>query len=128
MILLGDPKYFEIPKEEIGAYTTDIFFYPMPFALVGSILIGFFFNIFGRRLAIFISCLMCTICIVLVPYTSPNYFYLVLNSVMLGTFIVPLITVPLSNDYVKTESMGLATSIKSLGFNFAQLFVFAVMF
>ena len=61
MIMLQDSDYFKIPKEKIGTASVDLFFYPMPFAMVSAIIMGYVFNIYGRRIPLLLSSLVASI-------------------------------------------------------------------
>jgi MFS family permease len=74
VFLLSNPDYFNVPASKIG-YTAGLLnFVGYPGAIIGSIFVGYAFDIFGRRFTLAASLYACSILIAIVPFTSPNIF------------------------------------------------------
>lgn len=100
----------------------------MPFAMIGTILMGYVFNMYGRRIPLLFSCLVASFCIILAPYTAPSYGWLLFLLIIMSFCIVTLIQAPLINDYVEESSRGKACSVRSFGNNLGYVFVFGFLF
>lgn len=128
LLMLQHKDYFNIDKKEIGTYTVNLFFYPLPCAILCTIFIGYIFNLYGRLVPILICCLVSSSTLGLTPLTSPNYLYLLLLLCFYSAAVVSLIQVPFVNDYVCSSSRGRAISFRSFGYQGSMMFLFGVLF
>lgn len=96
--------------------------------MIGTILIGYIYDIFGRKVTIVSTILLGALTIFLVPLASPHvYPWLVILRIMISLSYLAPNCQPLINDYVKKESRGRASSFEQFGMIFGQLFTFLVV-
>jgi len=103
---------FDIPPDKIGATSGLLIFVSMPVAIVGTAFIGYVYDIFGRRLTLFLSFFIGSILIALVPWTSPNVvpWLLVLRAAIQLCLCAP-VSSPLTADYIHKDSIGKGVSM-----------------
>jgi MFS family permease len=94
---------------------------------VSSIFSGYSFEIFGRKITLFLSLLLTAFTITIMPYSSPSLLLLTLCRVGVTVFIAPLYSHPLVNDYVAKESRGKAFAFSAIGALIGDLIVFVVI-
>ena len=78
IFLLQHKDYFNTPKEDIGKRSNALIFYSIPIAMISTFIVGQIFDAIGRRPTLFFSILLGCFCMVLVPYTAPNFYLLLL--------------------------------------------------
>lgn len=70
--MLRDPKYFAISSRQIGRVNSSLIFIAMVATIPISLVSGFCYDMFGRKmLIIFNSLMMCLLCYWM-PYTAPD--------------------------------------------------------
>ena len=98
--LLEDKDYFNI-KENLSSVSSNLNFYCVPAQMVMVLFAGFTYDIFGRRITIFLSLVLCSICAFFMPYTSPHiYPWLLITKLLCTMSIQPCFSHPLINDYI----------------------------
>lgn len=111
--LLTNKDYFAIDSKEVAKVSSDLNFYALPFQILMTFVGGFLYDIFGRRITIFISFFGCGISCFFVPYTYPNiYPSLLIVKILFTSFLQPTISNPLINDYITEDSRGRAFALK----------------
>lgn len=71
------------------------------------LLMGFLFDIIGRRKVLFTCFLISGISAILTPFCAPSiYPWLLIDRIFLQMAVTPLMANPLVNDYVAPESRG----------------------
>ena len=100
-----------------------------PCAIVGTFSAGYLFDIFGRRLTLFIAFFMGSIGVCLVPWTSPSIWPgLYSVRIMITMFLSAPAANPLLADYIHKEAIGKAASLVGLGFILGEVVSMAVLF
>jgi MFS family permease len=125
--LLKDPEFYNIPKSEIGRVTSDITFYGLIFGLLITLVIGYVFDIAGRRLTLFFTLVISSVLVALMPYVAPSIILLII--LRLG-IVLPMSACgsqPLVNDYVKKDFRGRAIAMASFGIIIGELLTFLVI-
>lgn len=87
VFLLSNPDYFNVPQSQIGYTTGLLSFVSYPGAIIGSIFVGYAFDIFGRRFTLAASLFACSLLIAIIPQTSPKiYPWLVIIRITIQLF------------------------------------------
>eukprot|EP00347_Sterkiella_histriomuscorum_P006566 403352284 len=100
----------------------------MPFQMITVILIGYVYDLFGRRYTIFANLMLQVMCFMLIPLGAPNVYPIV--QIMRTTQLVTnacTVVHPLINDYVKSESRGKANALQVIGQSTGDLLNFTVI-
>ena len=125
--LLESEDYFAINPSEVGRKNSYLIFWQSGIALCFLPFIGYLYEFLGRRLVI-VMCLFASVALfLLVPFTAPNYYFLVIVkslTYLLGTIVDGH---PLIPDYVKSESRGRAVSCAVLGSILGEVFSMTVL-
>ena len=69
-----------------------------------TFLVSFIFEMYGRRMTLFLSFLFTACFIALIPYTSPHYYWLIAVRCAIGITMAGPTAHPLIPDYVKRQS------------------------
>ena len=113
--LLESEDHFAIEESVIGFKNSRLYVCSSVVALISLPVIGYIYELLGRRCVI-ITCLFSSCALlVIVPYTSPNFHFLVAIRSILGMLEGFATTNPLIADYVKRDSRGKGVSIRVLG-------------
>ena len=81
-------------------------FWAIPAGIISVLLIGYIFDIFGRRYTLVVSALFSALCIFLVPLApSVDPWLYIIRFFIAASYAGPNST-PLITDYVKKESRG----------------------
>ena len=129
IFLLRDPDFFDVDESELGTISSLLVLVGLPGAMIGTFLGGFIFDIFGRRITLFLSFLIGSALTLTIPYTAP--------SVVPGLLIVRVLinfsnSMPASNpllaDYVHKDSIGKAATLVGVGFIVGEVLSMAVLF
>lgn len=78
---------------------------------VVPIFAGFMYDTLGRRLTIFIGFTIMMLAYIWIPRAAPNIVSLSFARALLGTGMQILLGNPLTNDYIKKETRGIATTL-----------------
>ena len=90
---------------------------------------GFAYDIFGRRITIFLCFMMCSIVCFFTPYTSPTiYPWLLIVKILYTMTIQPTFTNIQVNDYIAPDSRGKGIALVHLGMNLGHLFSSGVLY
>lgn len=90
---------------------------------------GFTFDIFGRRITIFLCIFLSSIICFFTPYTSPTvYPWLLIVKICYTMAIMPVFTNLPVNDYITPDSRGKGIAMIHLGMNFGHLFSSGVLY
>jgi MFS family permease len=123
IFLLKDPNYYNVSDAEIGLISNNVIFYSLIFQMVVVIVVGTFFDLFGRRLTLTVTMLMEALVIFLLPYMAPNVFpgVYILRIIFAMVSMGPVCS-PLINDYVSKGTRGRATALLTLGYIAGEFF------
>ena len=89
---------------------------------------GYIYDLLGRRCVIIISSFGAWLAFILIPYSAPNYYLLVLLKTMNLVFSQVSFANPLILDYILSRSQGIANALVWAGFLFGELFNMVVLF
>ena len=85
------------------------------------LVIGFLFDLLGRRMVTSVTFLIGAISTFLVPIVGPNVLaYDVVRVIFVQTLVV-MLSNPFINDYVTVQSRGVATGFQMIGLTFGNL-------
>lgn len=94
-----------------------------------SLFVGYIFDIFGRKIPIFASLLMCGCLMIAIPYVAPVvYPTLILVRLAIGVMTIAPNCHPLVSDYVTKSYRGRVTGYQSYGQILGEFFTYAVLF
>lgn len=111
VFILRDPEYFNVPKSEIGKVSNDLTFYSTFFQIFLTILIGYIFDICGRKKTLIIALFGSASTLFMLPYAAPNVWPgLYLIRALFAVFGTVGMCSPLVNDYVVKSSRGRANA------------------
>ena len=129
IFLLRNDDYFDVSEDRLGRVSSMLVLSGFPCAIVGTFMAGYLFDIFGRRLTLFIAFFMGSIGVSLVPWTSPSIFPgLYSVRICLTLFLSAPAANPLLADYIHKEAIGKAASLVGLGFICGEVVSMAVLF
>ena len=72
---------------------------------------GYSYDMFGRKLIIFLAVSFASVILVFIPYTSPSLIALTMLRILLSVCIASLSCHPLVMDMIRKESRGKASAI-----------------
>lgn len=76
---------------------------------------GSCYEILGRKFTLLMFSFLVPFILALIPYTAPNVELLALGKIICGFGFAAMKVNPLLVDYIKKDSRGLASALKSLG-------------
>lgn len=127
MFLLSDADYFAIEEGSIGRTSSRILFYSILSAIICSVLVGFTYDLFGRKPLIMGSFVTLVILFVVLPSTSPSITALIVVRVLVQVGCHYLSNHPVGIDYVKADSRGKLVAYQGIGNIIGELFTFGVV-
>jgi MFS family permease len=111
LFMLRDKNYFAVESTQIGTVNSELIFNAMVFTIPISLVSGYCYDLFGRKLLIIVnSLLMCLLCY-LTPYTSPSLGWLQASYVLVRGTLIFVSCNPLMADYVDKLSLGKASAL-----------------
>lgn len=119
---------FNIPSEEIGQVTSDLTIYSLPFSMVTTFFVSYIYEIFGRKITLFMSFFLTSFIFYYLPYTAPNFNYLIIARCMIGVTMSAPLSHPLIADYIHKKSRGKAIAMSGIGFVFGEVIAMGVLF
>lgn len=126
--MLEDPKMFNVPSERIGQVSSDLTIYSLPFSMVSTFFVSYIFEIFGRKITLFMTFFLTSIIYFFVPYTAPSLNLLIVLRILIGVTMSAALSHPLIPDYVKASSRGKAVAFAGLGLVIGEVFSIGVLF
>lgn len=118
---------FNIPADEIGRVTSDLTIYSIPFSLVTTFFVSYIYEILGRKITLFMSFFLTSIIFYYLPYTSPNYTYLIMARCLIGVTMSAPLSHPLIADYINKKSRGKAIALSGIGFVIGEVMAMGVL-
>ena len=109
--VLKDPKYFNIPANELGWISNDIIFYSQLIQFFLILAVGYIFDLIGRRWTICSVILIAAFLGVFIPYSAPSIVLLIFSRLGMVLAMSTMGSHPLVNDYVVKETRGWAIAI-----------------
>jgi MFS family permease len=96
--------------------------------MVTTFFVSYAYELIGRKVTIFTSFLLTSIVFYLIPYTAPNYNYLIAARCAIGVTMSAPIASPLIPDYIKRSSRGKAVALNGIGLVFGEVMSMGVLF
>ena len=125
--MLADENMFNIAEDRIGRATSELLYYTVPFSLLSSTIASYAYEILGRNLVLTVSYLLTGVVYVWMPYTAPNYTWLIVSRCCIAFTFAPPISHPLVNDYIVKKYRGRAASLNGMGVIIGELFSMGVL-
>lgn len=114
--MLQSESMFNIPGDEIGQVTSDLTIYSLPFSMVTTFFVSYLYEILGRKITLFMSFFLTSIIFYILPYTAPNFTYLIIARCLIGVTMSAPLSHPLIADYIHKKSRGKAIALSGIGF------------
>jgi MFS family permease len=129
IFLLRDDEMFNIADDKIGIVSSSLIFYSLPGCVIATFFSGYLFDIFGRKITLFVSFLGASLLLAAVPWTSPNvYPWLLVIKIFIGILTSGTLSNPLIADYIHKTALGKAASLGALGFVSGEVLSMGVLF
>lgn len=128
IFLLSDPSTFNVAADRIGWATAVLVFLAQPFNIFSAVFAGYIYDIFGRRLTIFITLAVSSFLMAATPWTEPSFMWLVILKCVASFFIMIPICNPLCADYISREAVGRGVSINGVGAIMGEVLSMGVLF
>ena len=89
--LLESPDYFGITEKALPSVSSDLQFYPIPFAMMLVLCSGFLYDIVGRRKVMFTCFVVSGLMAIISPWLAPSiYPGLLINRIVFTMAVLPL--------------------------------------
>ena len=134
VLLLSTPGLYDIPVDaegnrEVGKYAGELISYSLPPAVVATFLVGYVYDIVGRKLTLYVSFAIASTLMYFIPLTAPTVFpNLLLLRMGIAVAIVPPVASPLVADYLAKEAIGKGAALIGIGFIIGEILSMAVLF
>ena len=100
IFLLKDPNFFNIPATEIGRVSNNIIFMGLTFQIFLSLIVGYIYDLFGRRGTLGGTILLASISLTFSPYAAPSIPLMISLRFCMSMAFCALNSSPLIIDYV----------------------------
>jgi MFS family permease len=111
LFLLKDPEFYAVPEGEIGRVTNYIIFYSQLMVAPFILVVGYIYDIIGRKLTIFFTLVPAAILMMYIPDAAPSINMVIVLRLGIVTAISTLSSHPFINDYVSKETRGRAIAL-----------------
>ena len=126
--LLQNKDYYNLSREDatsLSAKASQLTSIP---SIIMAFVSGYLFDIFGRKITLFLATTLSGLAYVLYAVYSPNQQLYQLNAVYFSIMIAPFQASPLSTDYVRKESRGAAVGLAYMGLSLGTILSLSVLF
>ena len=129
IFLLRNPDFFDVNEDKLGSVSSTLVLVGFPFAMVGTFGAGYLFDIMGRRITLFVTFILGSVFVFVLPYTSPNIFpsLLIVRIMITASFSMPASN-PLLADYIHKDAIGKAAALIGVGYVIGEVLAMAVLF
>ena len=127
IFLLKNPDFYNIPPTEIGRVSNNIIFIGLTFQICLSLVIGYLFDLFGRKWTIAGSLLMASVTLSFLPYAAPSIALMMCLRFCMSMAFCALNSHPMIVDYVEKEYRGRAIAISNMGLIIGDLLTFVIL-
>lgn len=100
LFMLRDKDYFAVENNQIGRVNSSLIFNAMVFTIPISLVSGYCYDLFGRKLLIIINFMLMFVLCILTPYTSPSLPSLQITYILVRGTLIFVSCNPLLADYV----------------------------
>ena len=129
IFLLEDPDMFNVDEDNIGVVSSQLSLWGYPFAIVSTFTSGYIYDIFGRRLTLFLSFAIAAFLTFWIPYSSPHVFpNLFVIRILFQICMTAPVCSPLIADYFQKDSIGKASAIVGMGYVFGEVLSMGLLF
>lgn len=129
VLLLATPGFFNYASGDEGQVAGMLISYSMPPAMISTFLVGFLYDIIGRRLTLYLAFAGSSVLIYFVPHMAPVVFpNLVLLRMAISVCLVAPIASPLIADYLPKESLGKGAALVGVGFIIGEILSMGILF
>ena len=115
--LLQDKKYFNRSKKETSQIVSESSEISNFFNIACILVVGYLFDIFGRKALMLIIIILSGSLTVAIPWTSPNTSAFTACWISWQVLLGPMNSAPLLQDYVEKETFGRAVALFVIGMN-----------
>lgn len=102
--------------------------YSIPFSMVTTFFVSYIYEIFGRKITLFLSFFFTSMLFYIIPYTAPNYNLLVAVRCMIGITMSAPLSHPLIADYIVKKARGKAIALNGMGVTMGEVIAMGVLF
>ena len=102
--------------------------YSLPGTIVTVIFAGYIYELFGRKITIFLSFFTTALVYLYIPYTAPDFNKLMITRIILGVTMAAPTAHPLIPDYIKSNSRGKAIALNGVGVVLGEVFSMGILF
>jgi MFS family permease len=127
LFLLKDPAFFAVPEREIGRVVNTTIFYGQLLVFPFIMVVGYIYDILGRRFTIFFSLIPAAILMMYLPDVAPSIPGLIIFRSGIVMAVNTLSSHPFINDYICKETRGRAIALQSTGVVIGDLMTFVVV-
>ena len=129
IFLLRNEDYFGVDENKLGRVSSLLVVSGFPCAIVGTFTAGYLYDLFGRRPTLFVAFFMGSVCVSLIPWTSPSILPgLMIVRIIFQLFMSAPAANPLLADYIHKTAIGKAATLVGLGFIVGEVLSMAVLF
>ena len=123
------PGFYDIDPADKGYVAGALISYSLPPAMIATFLVGYVYDIVGRKLTLYLSFMMASTLMFFIPRTAPNVWpNLLLLRMGIAIAIVPPIASPLVADYLAREAIGKGAALIGIGFIVGEILSMGVLF
>lgn len=127
LFMLRDKDYFSVDNSTIGTVNSELIFNAMVATIPISLVSGYCYDLFGRKLLIIGNSLaMCVLCY-LTPLTAPSLWWLQVTFIFVRGTLLFVSCNPLLADYVDKDSLGKASALQNFGSLVGDCFAMGVL-
>lgn len=120
-LILKDENYFNRTQDEASIIAANSLAYAQIMAIPIVLVIGFLYDIIGRKLTTVLSFILGAISTILIPILSPSILGYDIARVLFCQSMVIMLSNPFINDYVTVQSRGVATGFQTIGLTVGNL-------
>jgi predicted MFS family arabinose efflux permease len=96
--------------------------------MITTFFIAYIYEILGRKITLAMSFFLTSIIFYYLPYTAPNYNYLIVARCMIGVTMSAPLSHPLIADYIHKKSRGKAIAMSGIGFVVGEVLAMGFLF
>ena len=96
--------------------------------MITTFFVSYAYELLGRKITIFTSFFLTSIIFFAIPYTAPDYGWLMVARCAIGVTMAAPLSNPLIADYIKRASRGKAVALNGIGFVFGEVISMGVLF
>jgi len=126
--LLTNKDFYNLSTDEATNWQSDEKYVIIGPGMVMLVASGYLYDIYGRKIILFISFFFCGVSMIGYPLSAPSKTWFLVSTCFFFTFMSPIGDNPLIMDYVCKESRGRAISIGIMGVSLGIVLSLNVIF